>query len=342
MTHCHRLGSPSRRARISASAAAVWLLLWACPALQASSQAAPPPSRGDRLMSPLGLLPASFTGQVGGQAWQLDLLAMGRWQLRRGGTDSLGGYALEGDRLSLQRPGEAPIELRLRPDGSLRLPGGATLKRQADAAPFEPRLVLAGLFTHLADASRLVLCADGRALPVQMAGDYLALERAYTAARPAPGAPVWVQLEASIAPRPAMEAGRPPVQTLVVHRFDRADAQARCAGPRADRPLTGTEWRLVWLAGVATPPARAALRFDGARVAGSDGCNRLMGPAAVKGAVLTFGPLVGTEMACAQGQAEADAFGAALSRVRRMVVRGEMLGLMDGSGAVVMWLRAQE
>lgn len=341
MPHRPRTGSSSRRLRVSAWAAVSWLLLGACPALQASSQAAPP-SRGERLMSPLGLLPATYTGQVGGQPWQLDLLAMGRWQLRRGGTDSLGGYALEGDRLSLQRPGEATIELRLRPDGGLQAPGGATLKRQANVAPFAPRLVLAGLFTHVADAPRFVLCADGRALPVQMAGDYLALERAYTAARPAPGAPVWAQIEASIAPRPAMEAGQPPVETLVVHRFDRVDVQARCTGPRADRPLIGTEWRLAWLAGVATPPARAALRFDGARVAGSDGCNRLMGPAVVEGAALKFGPLVRTEMACAQGQAEADAFGAVLSRVQRFEVQGEMLSLVDAAGVTVARLRAVE
>lgn len=266
---------------------------------------------------------------------------MGRWQLRRGGSDSLGGYALEDDRLILQSPGAPDLVLRLRPDGRLLAPGGAPLGRQTPAAPFEPRLVLDGWFTYFADAPRFVLCADGRSLPVQQAGDYLALERAYAAAQPAPGAPLWARVDATIAPRPSMEAGQPPVTTLVVQRFERVDPQGRCTGLKADRPITGTEWRLVWQPGAAVP-ARAMLRFDGARVAGSDGCNRLMGPARIDGDRLALGPLAGTRMACAQGQAEADAFGAVLSRVQRFAVQGETLSLMDAAGVTVARLRAVE
>lgn len=320
---------------------AATLVLAAC----AAGCAAPPDTRAAddrrRVMSPLAQLPATYTGRVDGQAWQLDLLAMGRWQLRRGGGDALGGFALEDGRLILQTPGAPDLVLRLRPDGRLLAPGGATLVRQTPAAPFEPRLVLDGWFTHFADAPRFVLCADGRSLPVQQAGDYLALERAYAAEQPAPGAPLWARVDATIAPRPSMEESQPPVPTLVVQRFERIDPQGRCRGVKADRPFTGTEWRLVWQQG-APAPARATLRFDGTRVAGSDGCNRLMGPARVDGDRLALGPLAGTKMACAQGQAEADAFGAALSRVQRFVVQGETLSLVDAAGVTVARLRALE
>lgn len=315
------------------------LLLAAC----AAGCALPPDTRAAddrrRVMSPLAQLPATYTGTVAGQPWQLDLLAMGRWQLRRGSQDALGGFMLEDERLILQTPGAADLVLRLQADGALLAPGGAALRRQTPARPFEPRLVLSGWFSHFADAPRMVLCADGRALPVQQAGDYLALERAYSAARPAPGAPVWARVEAMIAPRPSMEESQPPVSTLVVQRFERIDPQGRCEGAKADRPLTGTTWRLEWMPAAAAP-ARATLRFDGGRVAGSDGCNRLMGPARIDGERLALGPLAGTRMACAEGQAEAEAFGAALAQTRGWRVQGEQLTLTNAEGAALARLRA--
>lgn len=317
------------------------LLLAACAAGCALPPATQAADDRRRVMSPLAQLPATYTGSVAGQAWQLDLLEMGRWQLRRGARDALGGFMLEDERLILQTPGEPDLVLRLRPDGRLLAPGGAVLVRQTPARNFEPRLVLSGWFTYFADAPRMVLCADGRALPVQQAGDYLALERAYTAALVAPGAPVWARVEATIAPRPSMEEGRPPVSTLVVQRFERIDPQGRCEGAKADRPLVGTEWRLEWLA-QSPAPAGATLRFGGGRVAGSDGCNRFTGPAAVDGERLAIGPLAGTRMACAAGQAGAEAFGAALVAARRALVRGDTLDLADGAGVTQLRLRAVE
>lgn len=318
-----------------------FLLLAACAAGCALPPATQAADDRRRVMSPLATLPATYTGTVGGQPWQLDLLPMGRWQLRRGTQDALGGYQLEDERLILQAPGAPELVLRLRADGRLAAPGGALLARQAAASPFEPRLVLSGWFTYFADAPRMVLCADGRALPVQQGGDYLALERAHAATRPAPGAPVWVRVEATIAPRPSMEEGRPPVSTLVVQRFERIDPQGRCEGAKADRPLVGTEWRLEWLA-QSPAPAGATLRFGGGRVAGSDGCNRFMGPATVDGDRLAIGPLAGTRMACAAGQAEAAAFGAALAAAQRALVRGDTLELADGAGVTRLRLRAVE
>jgi heat shock protein HslJ len=319
-------------------------------------------------MSPLGRLPASFEGLLpaasGTVRWQLDLLPGGRFQLRQtfvdrpepNRFDDIGGYALEGRRLTLQGGREAPVHLALQDDGSLRAldtegrpiesTAPHTLRRLAEPALIEPRLSLSGWFTYLADAPRIVLCADGRSLPVQMAGDYLALERAYGASGVAPGAPLWVQLQAQIALRPSMEESLPPEPTLVVERFGRADPQGRCAGARADRRLTGTDWRLVWLDGrriepPADPRRAPALRLNAGRVTGSDGCNRVMGPVAVDGSRLQIGPLVATRMACADGMDLAQAFTDALARVQGHAIRGEMLELLDAQGATVLRFQAQ-
>lgn len=102
----------------------------------------------------------------------------------------------------------------------------------------------------------------------------------------------------------------------------------------ADRPLLGTEWRLP------AAGSRAGLRFDAGRVTGSDGCNRLSGAVTVEGESLRIGPLAGTRMACLHGQAEAQAFGAALARAQRYVIRGEVLELLDSEGASLLRLHA--
>jgi copper homeostasis protein (lipoprotein) len=189
---------------------------------------------GERQMSPLGLLPASFAGAgPQGARWQVDVLPGGTYQLRQQpvngpAVDTLGRYTLEGRQLTLKGAPGAP-HWTLQADGALRgaVPG-LRLPRLPTPAPIEPQLTLSGLFTYMADAPRIELCADGRALPVAQAGDYLALERAYGAVRPAPGAPVWVQLRAHIAPQPAMDPAMPPVPTLTVQTFERADPKGRC------------------------------------------------------------------------------------------------------------------
>lgn len=325
------------------------LILAACSLPPSTTAAAP-----GRQMSPLGGLPASFDGALPGAGgpvrWQIDILPGGTYQLRRtfpnrpppNRFDDIGRYTLEGRRITLLGGRETPLYFDLQDDGSLRQldtrgrpiasPQPHRLARLESAAPIEPRLNLTGLFTYFADAPRIVLCADGRSLPVAMAGDYLALERAYTTGRQAPGAPVWVQLDGLIALRPAMEAGQPAQPTLMVERHGRIEPQGRCEGPMADRPLLGTDWRIAG--------SRAALRFDAGRVVGSDGCNRLLGPVTIEGDTLRFGPLAATKMACLQGQAEADAFAALLTRVQRYTIRGETLELMDAQATVLLRLQA--
>ena len=189
---------------------------------------------GERLMSPLGLLPASFVGPgPQGERWQVDLLPGGTYQLRQqpaqgAAIDTLGRYTLEGRQITLKDAPRA-VSWTLQRDGALRgLSAKVHLPRLATPAPIEPQLSLSGLFTYYADAPRIQLCADGRALPVAQLGDYLALERAYGAVKPAPGAAVWVQLVARITPQPAMDPAMPPLPTLLVSKFERADPKGRC------------------------------------------------------------------------------------------------------------------
>jgi heat shock protein HslJ len=90
-------------------------------------------------------------------------------------------------------------------------------------------------------------------------------------------------------------------------------------------PLLGTAWRL---SGV-TPETRAARLqlLDGGRVAGNDGCNRLLGSYVLDGEKLSFGSLAGTRMACADHDPASAAMPAALARVTHWRVAGRVLEL---------------
>ena len=85
-----------------------------------------------------------------------------------------------------------------------------------------------GDYVYLADAGRFTDCASGASYPVAQVGESIALERAYTAARTQPGAPVLVSLRGHLEERPAMEGHRRVVH-LVVDRFEGASPGHECS-----------------------------------------------------------------------------------------------------------------
>ncbi len=114
--------------------------------------------------------------------------------------------------------------------------------------------------------------------------------------------------------------------------------------PRAS--LTDTYWKLVALGG---QPAQVAdgrrephlvLHRDAARLAGSGGCNRLMGQWRADGDALAFSQIATTRMACPAGMEQEARFLAALGTVARHRIEGEQLTLIDASGVAVARLQA--
>lgn len=314
----------------------------------------------------LGSLPASFAGELPGAGgpivWHLDLLNEGRYQLRLthvgrpepASFDDIGRWLREPDtgRLVLRGGREAPVFL-------LPVDGGAALRkldlegrviesehndrlaRLPAPAPIEPRLLLTGMFTYLADAAAITLCADDRRLPVAMEGDYRALEGAYLQAEPQPGQPLLATVEGLITVRPSAEESQPPRPTLVVERFVSVRPRETCGTPLADSPLRGTYWKLVRLGDkpVAAAEGRreASLVFDTEepRVAGSGGCNRINGGFELDGEKLSFGRMAATRMACPEGMDQEQRFLAALGSVKSHRIDGSHLELLDAAGKQV-------
>jgi copper homeostasis protein (lipoprotein) len=316
---------------------------------------------------PLGALPASFEGEIPGDGgavrWQLELMADGRFQSRQtfvgqpepNRFDDIGRWQRRGSVIELRGTREERPLFEPAAGGALRKldregqrivsAGGHNdlLARRPQTAPIEPRVVATGMFRYFADAPSIVLCADGRTLPVAMAGDYLALERAYSAAdKAAPGQPLLVSFDGSIAPRRSAEESRGAVPTLVVQRFGKVWPRESCGTPLADSPLAETYWKLVRLNG---DPVTAAAnqrephllfrRGPEARVAGSSGCNRVMGGYTLDGEQLRLSKMAGTRMACPDGMAQERAFLDALTQVDRWQVRGSHLELSDAQRRVL-------
>jgi copper homeostasis protein (lipoprotein) len=319
----------------------------------------------------IGPLPASYAGELSGPdgliAWHLDLLPAGRYQLRATHVgkpepnrfDDIGRWTRERDTGWIVLRGERESPILLAPEdggtalrmhdaaGKPRTPGpNDRLRRQPKPAPIEPRLALTGMFSYMADAASITLCADGQRLPVAMDADYRALETAYLQARPRPGQPVLASLEGLIAPRPAMETRRPPQTTVVVERFIGVWPRESCGNPLADSPLRGIYWKLVRLGGSPVPApenqreAHLVFAVQESRISGSGGCNRLNGDFELDGDQLRLRRMAGTMMACPTGMDLERRLLESLEKVEGWRIRGSHLEMLDGAGAVVARLEA--
>jgi len=107
-----------------------------------------------------------------------------------------------------------------------------------------------------------------------------------------------------------------------------------------DKPFEDTYWRAVELSGKMLPAQNAnreahlIFRREG-RLSGSDGCNRIAGTYQRTGDALTFGQLVGTQMACVNTGEIEQAFGEAIKNTAHLAVTGDRLRLSDNAGSQV-------
>ena len=129
--------------------------------------------------------------------------------------------------------------------------------------------------------------------------------------------------------------------TLVVNRFICLWPGETCGGRFATAHLQNTYWKLTALNGKPVfvveqqREASLVLHSENSRVAGSGGCNRLMGSYEVKGNQVHFGQLAGTMMACPVGMDTEKEFLDSLPLVTRWRIVGEHLEFFDASGTVV-------
>lgn len=107
-----------------------------------------------------------------------------------------------------------------------------------------------------------------------------------------------------------------------------------------DAAALAGEWRILTLNGAALPAeaaTEASISFDAAtnKVAGTTGCNRLMGTYAVSGTGITFGPMATTRMACPPNNPEASLLTVLGSQTLTYQLSGNALTLLEGTTPVV-------
>jgi len=302
-------------------------------------------------------LPAHFAGTLPcadcpGIDYRLDLLPddvfflRESYQGREGGPfDDVGRYLLSSDgaQLSLHGGREASLRFSLVSPDELRLLDrrgrpieselNYSLLRQTELELLEPRLLLRGMYRYMADAGRFRNCETGLDMPVASEGDNRALQSAYREARSEPGEPMLVSLEGQLAQRMPME-GAGPVTTLVPERFIGVWPDQNCP-PLIERPeLENTHWRLTLVESEAVHGAENQrephLVFGGDnRLAGADGCNRLMGTYRKDRVSISIAGLASTRMACPEGMAEAEQFRQILEEVSRYRIIGRHLEMFD-------------
>lgn len=345
-----------------------------------------PAERGRTVATLLGTLPASWQGDIpdagGASRWHVDLAPDRTYQLRQtflgrpepNRFDDIGRWRLESgtDRLVLRGGREAPLFLQPIEAGNalrkLDLEGkpidsrhNDRLDRLPEPALIDPSLSLQGMFTYLADAATIRLCATGQQLPVAMEGDYLALERATTQARKgeSAGQPLLASLQGLITTRPSAEPGQPPRRTMVVQKFIQVWPDQGCPpSPMAQgserrpvaAPLRGTTWRLIDLRGATAPsqlspqplrPVQLVFAEEKDRMAGSGGCNLVNGGFQLDGEQLRFGALAATRMACPPALMTFEqSYLEALGRVRRWSIDKRTLLLQDATGRTLMVFQA--
>jgi copper homeostasis protein (lipoprotein) len=329
----------------------------------------PRPAGARRLgASALGRLPATFSGVLPcadcpGIAHQLDLFPDHVYYLRRiyegrpgGPFDEIGAWMVSanGRTLVLHGVGEAALRFAIqdmRTLTKLDLEGrpivsaaNHDLTRSPAFVPIEPRLAMRGMFRYMADAAILEECLTRRRLPVIMAGDYLALEKAYTRMRREPGGSMLATLDGRIVERAGMEG--PPRPSLLVERFEGLWPGETCGVRFVTERLENTYWKLVRLNGEpvkAEPNQREPhiiLRTQDQRVSGSGGCNRLLGGYRIDGNRISFGKFAATLMACPAGMDQEQAFLGALGQAARWRVVGSHLELFVAGGATIARLEA--
>lgn len=255
----------------------------------------------------------------------------------------------DGKELVLRGGGETPEMFAIKDSKTLRKLDGEgkeiasglnyDITRQPHYTPLEPSLQLHGEYQHQANTAVFEECLTGLKLGVAPEADYAALEAAYAKARTEPGQRMLVDIEGRIVTRPAM-ADVQLRDTLIVIKTGQVRPNESCGARGVTHDLEGTRWVLVRLGDEAVSVSDNqrepffVLEPGEHRVAGTGGCNRLIGGYELDGNRLTFQQLALTRMACPDMKYE-NAFAKALEATATWTISGAHLELSDAGGTML-------
>jgi heat shock protein HslJ len=339
---------------------------------QAEIQAKPPAASPAARMLAGAMLPALYEGVLpcadcAGIRYSLDIRAdrvfflrqtyLGKHDAAEESFDDIGVWSASPDAQAIILKGsrEAAIQFSIENPETLRKldlegkPIVSTLnyeiRRNASYRPLEPRVLMRGMYSYMADAGWFRECTTQLSLPVAQAEDNAALESAYARERKEPNEQLLVILNGRIAMQPRME-GDGMQQTLIVERFISV-APGQACETASSATLENTHWTLVRALGepVVTPADRAEayLMLDpiGTRVTGFSGCNRFAGGYVREGDHLRFEQVAMTMMACADERNPEARFVRVMNDAVHWKLVGQELELSDQAGRSLATFRAR-
>lgn len=235
------------RRAAAAAVTGLGLWLWLASGFASGFAAAQAPAK-----APAGLaLPASFVGilpcaDCAGIAQTLSLREDGLYRMRRtylgkpgNPFSEIGHWRVDAGGRLLLRSGSEQSRFEIAGADTLRQLDRAgqpirsalnySLRRTAAFDAVDESLRWRGEMIYMADAAVFTDCASGLRWPIPMIEGYLALERAYTRGRYAPGAPLLVAFDGRLQTMPGMEG--PPREHLVVEAFIATEPGRRCPSP---------------------------------------------------------------------------------------------------------------
>jgi len=208
------------------------------------------------------------------------------------------------------------------------------LKESKKAKPLEPKLLMSGVYSYMADAATLYECSTGLRFPVAFEADNIALEKAYLSERIDPGQSLKVNLNVRVADRKEDTGMKP---TIIVEKFLEIIPKEKCQNAYSKAKLKNTYWKLTRLNSKPLSLSKSKRReaymilSSHGKIKGNSGCNNFNGAYELEENKLSLPkPMMMTRMFCNAGVEQE--FMKALGSMSSYQIKGEYLEIYDKDG----------
>ena len=211
------------------------------------------------------------------------------------------------------------------------------LKHTGNIQSIEPKLLIQGVYSYMADAAILYECATGLSFPVAFEKDNRALEKAYINAGASAGQTLKVYLDVQISDR-KMQDCSVKQSTIIVEKFLKMIPKEKCQNPYSKAKLKETYWKLTQINSKPLPLSKSSRReahmilSSDFKIKGSSGCNSFHGTyEQEKETLKLIKPMMMSRMFC-KGELEQE-YMKVLEEMRSYKIQSEYLEIFDKDGA---------
>ncbi len=216
------------------------------------------------------------------------------------------------------------------------------LNSEANFKAVYPALTMSGLYQTDENGSFFSECLTGQRWPVLPDADYSVLEKRYAEMRQTPQQSLLISANARLLPSDDKSLDNPPAGILKIITFTGIWPGETCGRPGYKENLIDTYWKLTRLQNQPVivsdnqrEPSLTLTSGNDPQIAGSDGCNRIIGSYQLKANKLKFSKIASTMMACSDDTNIAQRYHGVLEQVQFWKIYGQYLELSDKDGKLL-------